>query len=619
MTIALFHLALASLALLAAAGGTALLLALWRERVQASYRLVVLVLAGTLALAAAQVVLERSRLEFEAPFVARFARLATVEPTAAPDAELAPSSPSNPVALPELEEDFRAGVPELHASAASEPLSPTVREPARSLELRRTLMAWLVPAWAAGACAFLLRSLRRLLAARALVAKSKSAEDGEIQRAWREARRAWPLARGVQLRVSDDIRSPACFGLFARVILLPAHAHRTLEPACLSQVLLHELIHLERRDAWAMCLAELVRAVFWFHPAAWFLCRKADELRELSCDALVVRRTGRPRTYARGLVACAERMRGVRALPHTGALPSWTGSKSQFSRRIEMLLHSSSEQRSVSWFTKGLIGATFALFGGGQLALAASAPQESRSRHATPPLPPSAPETPEPFDFEWPESFDFEGWGQATPPAAPSPFAPGAPGANGTPAVPPLPAMPQPFAQMHVPAFPPSASFAPGERIRRATELLERALERNPGDEDLRQAIELLNQVRVLGAAGRFAPTPRPDGSPRAEAWRDARRYAQEAELEARRAQLDAEKHRIEAQRAFERLGRSYDDARVRPDGSREDVETQLEETRRILEERRTELEELRHRIEELRARERSRETTPEGRRESLR
>jgi hypothetical protein len=352
---------------------------------------------------------------------------------------------------------------------------------------------------------------------------------------------------------------------------LPVRSGSTLEPAHLYHALLHELIHLERRDAWAMCLAELFRALFWFHPAAWWLCARADLLRELSCDALVVERTGHPRIYARGLVACAERMRRAPS-PLTSALPSWTGSKSQFSRRIEMLLQHESIRESVPWHLRALIGGLFALFGWGQLALAAAAPQERfRPDEAVPPAPPAPPAPATPPTWSW-NSAQEDSW---------------------TPA-------------------PPDRTAGDDERrgrIARATELLERALARNPEDEDLRSALELLQEAHEHGGPvvrRRYGPAPEFGWDATPERRREAQRHAEEArrELEeARRAQLDAERHRREALRAYGRFGREREEFLNDEDG-RAELERSLRYRARdrAFAERNPGLEELRARIAELEA-----------------
>src|SRR6185436_12071940 len=113
----------------------------------------------------------------------------------------------------------------------------------------------------------------------------------------------------------------------------------------LAWALRHELVHLERGDALMATLQSLVLALLWFHPAAWWLSAEIGRLRELSCDQVVVRGSGRRRSYALALLGYAAAHNGqfsaIDAVPHSAgvrcALLHWSRSPSQSQRRIEML------------------------------------------------------------------------------------------------------------------------------------------------------------------------------------------------------------------------------------------------------------------------------------------
>jgi beta-lactamase regulating signal transducer with metallopeptidase domain len=608
VSVALFHLALASAALLVAAAACAVALARWRTRPSAGYRLVIGVIGGSLALAATQVAAERSGLELLDLRSALVARPA----------------PAADILEPDLREPTGAGESLLWAAEADGTFPESGDFPARSVqasapapERAPTVLArlggqapWvLVLVWLAGVVGFLVRAALRIGAAGGLLARSRPARDEELLRAWRETVQAWPYARAVELRVTGELDAPACFGLFRRAILLPRDAQPLLEPACLRQVLLHELIHLERRDAWAMCLTELARALFWFHPAAWWLYRRAEELRELSCDAQVVARTGRPRTYARGLVAFAER---IQSSSLTAALPSWSGSKSQFSRRIEMLLQSRVQTTSVSRGAKLLLGACLALCAGAQLALATAALQERT------PEPRAAPLAPKPADSSelFPNSELFSNLDEVFAQRGQDEVAPLAPEDEEMHGL--------GYSQGQDPA-PPPPQIKPGDPLARATELVQRALARNPGDEDLRQAIELLQQARAPRATYRYA---RPDDAQQEELRRfyldSAKHNAEHAERLFSRAQDDRRSSAGEAarrqleERSREDLDRTRERAmsgakeRNLPSAPPPEFEDELRDTLRLLDQQRAELDMLRGRIESLRSRARGDQPVPD-------
>ena len=224
-----------------------------------------------------------------------------------------------------------------------------------------------------------LRTGLRVVRARALVRHAEPVADAEVLALWERVLRDSPLRDRAKLLTTPEISVPMCFGLTRPVVLLPASpASRgpVLAPEVLSCVLLHELVHLERRDTWIMLAQELMRSVFWFHPAAWWLCRRIDALREISCDLLVVRRTGRRKRYASALVEYADWMRrGLdtsTSTPYTALVP-WTSSSSQLSRRIEMLVALSSNcARRSRRATTLAAGSVLAALWGGQLAFAAA-------------------------------------------------------------------------------------------------------------------------------------------------------------------------------------------------------------------------------------------------------
>ena len=113
--------------------------------------------------------------------------------------------------------------------------------------------------------------------------------------------------RSVELRVSEVLRVPTAVGFFKPSVVLPTWALAELSPAELNAVLLHELAHLQRWDDWTNLAQKLLRAVFFFHPAVWFVENRLSLEREMACDDLVLSQTPNPRAYAECLVSLAEK------------------------------------------------------------------------------------------------------------------------------------------------------------------------------------------------------------------------------------------------------------------------------------------------------------------------
>jgi len=101
---------------------------------------------------------------------------------------------------------------------------------------------------------------------------------------------------------------PVTVGLLHPRIILP-ETSREWPPAQLDAVLAHEGEHVRRRDTLFQWLALLNRALFWFHPLAWWLERRLSGLAEEACDAAVISRGYDPRAYSEYLLDLAHSVR----------------------------------------------------------------------------------------------------------------------------------------------------------------------------------------------------------------------------------------------------------------------------------------------------------------------
>lgn len=98
--------------------------------------------------------------------------------------------------------------------------------------------------------------------------------------------------------------APVTVGWFHPAVLLPDDWRRWPERQ-LSAILAHEQEHVRRRDPLIQSVALLNRAVFWFHPLAWWLERELARLSEEACDAVVISLGHEPREYAEHLLSLA--------------------------------------------------------------------------------------------------------------------------------------------------------------------------------------------------------------------------------------------------------------------------------------------------------------------------
>jgi protein TonB len=155
------------------------------------------------------------------------------------------------------------------------------------------VLAWGMLARGAWVAISLLR-LRRLRSAGRTAPLGGELDD--LQRA---------LGTRAEIRFVAGLRQPVTFGIRWPVVLLP---DSLLEhPDQIQRVVLcHELLHVQRNDwGWAFG-EELVRVLFWFHPAVWWAVSRVQLAREEVVDEQVVRITGARRTYIEALMAFAE-------------------------------------------------------------------------------------------------------------------------------------------------------------------------------------------------------------------------------------------------------------------------------------------------------------------------
>jgi beta-lactamase regulating signal transducer with metallopeptidase domain len=139
-------------------------------------------------------------------------------------------------------------------------------------------------------------------------------------------RRAWIINRDA-VRDHGRLTHPACttpmtVGLIAPAVILPPD-WTTWDDAELSVVLAHEEAHARRHDPLVAAIALFNRAIFWFHPLAWWLHREIGRLSEQACDAAVVSGGHDPEFYSTCLVRFARRAAhaGGRVSPLGMAMP----------------------------------------------------------------------------------------------------------------------------------------------------------------------------------------------------------------------------------------------------------------------------------------------------------
>lgn len=140
--------------------------------------------------------------------------------------------------------------------------------------------------------------------------------------------------------LSDEIDSPITFGVRAPAVILPPSFHEMSEP-CQKAIVCHELLHVRRRD-WALIVVEeIIRSIYWFHPAIWWLLGRIHLSREQAVDHDVIQLTGNRQPYLDSLLEIARAHGRPRAVPAPLFL-----SEHHLVQRVALLLKEVSMSRS---------------------------------------------------------------------------------------------------------------------------------------------------------------------------------------------------------------------------------------------------------------------------------
>ncbi len=114
------------------------------------------------------------------------------------------------------------------------------------------------------------------------------------------------IARYVELVESAFVRSPIVVGHLKPMILFPIGAINRLNTNEVEGILAHELAHVMRHDYFFNILQNVIEALFYYHPAVWWLSSQIRTERENCCDDIAISVCGNAMTYAKSLVSVQE-------------------------------------------------------------------------------------------------------------------------------------------------------------------------------------------------------------------------------------------------------------------------------------------------------------------------
>jgi beta-lactamase regulating signal transducer with metallopeptidase domain len=159
-------------------------------------------------------------------------------------------------------------------------------------------------AYLAGVLVMLIRLARQRLAMRQFARGATAVSDARWTRLLRECACRMGVVRPLRLLRSRVPSVPLAFGIRRPSIVVPDMAD-TWPDDRRRAVILHELAHVARHDCLTQTVASAACAIYWFHPAAWWVARRMRIERELACDDRVIAAGTHARDYARHLLEIA--------------------------------------------------------------------------------------------------------------------------------------------------------------------------------------------------------------------------------------------------------------------------------------------------------------------------
>ena len=160
--------------------------------------------------------------------------------------------------------------------------------------------------WLVGMFVLLVLLIRRICFVEGLIAKSRPANERSLEML-NECRCQMGIRQSVELRLTGGKLSPAVCGFFKPVIVIPAALLKKLSREKLRAVLIHELAHVRRGDAWVNLLQTVLQIVHFYNPLVWLANAMVRRAREQAVDEMVLV-TLRPETksYSNMLIDIAE-------------------------------------------------------------------------------------------------------------------------------------------------------------------------------------------------------------------------------------------------------------------------------------------------------------------------
>lgn len=117
---------------------------------------------------------------------------------------------------------------------------------------------------------------------------TRKCENENWNQEWDQLLKERGVSTRIPLYVSDRAGPMLCHWPDGQRVVVPESLWNRLPREQRQAILRHELAHFERNDLLKTLIANLVAAVHWFNPLAWFAVRRFEDCIEWTCDRIVL-------------------------------------------------------------------------------------------------------------------------------------------------------------------------------------------------------------------------------------------------------------------------------------------------------------------------------------------
>jgi bla regulator protein blaR1 len=170
----------------------------------------------------------------------------------------------------------------------------------------RDYHSYIVFFWGLGAFIFLLKLITGFSYTKKILNQQTNRVSEHWEMYFNDLLHEKKVNKVVKLVESALITVPCVIGYFKPVILLPIGLLNQLPEKEVEAIIVHELAHIIRKDWMLNIFQSIVEAIFYFHPAIWWISEKIREEREHCCDDYVLENTTNQLVYAKALLHTQE-------------------------------------------------------------------------------------------------------------------------------------------------------------------------------------------------------------------------------------------------------------------------------------------------------------------------